>query len=108
MAWFMVQVSYAPDAWAAQIKQPHDRIDALRKMLEPAGITIDHAWYSFGEYDLVLICQAPGNTEAAGAVLAAAAGGALKANKTTPLLSVDEGRAAMQTANQIAYRPPGQ
>jgi uncharacterized protein with GYD domain len=108
MAWFMVQVEYTAEAWAAQIKEPKDRIAALRPMLEPAGVTIEHAWYSFGEYDLVMICQAPGNAEAAGAVLAAASGGAIKSNKTTPLLSIEEGMQAMRTANQIAYRPPGE
>ena len=107
MAWYMVQVAYTSEAWAAQIKNPQDRIAQLRAMLEPAGVTIEHAWYSFGDYDLVLIGQAPGDADMAGAVLAAAAGGALKANKTTPLLSVDEGMDAMKKAASIAYRTPG-
>ena len=108
MAWFMVQVAYTPEAWAAQIKNPQDRIEQLRKMMAPAGITIDHAWYSFGDYDLVLIGQAEKNADMAGAVLAAAAGGALKANKTTPLLTVNEAREAMNTAGKIAYSKPGE
>jgi uncharacterized protein with GYD domain len=108
MPWFMVQAAYTPEAWKTQLQNPSDRIAALREMLEPAGVKIHHAWYAFGEYDLILIAEAPGNVEAAAGVLAAAAGGAVKSNKTTPLMTVDEGIEAMRKGGQIAYRAPGQ
>jgi uncharacterized protein with GYD domain len=108
MAWFMVQAAYTPEAWKAQLQNPQDRVAQLREMFQPAGITIHHAWYAFGEYDLVLIAEAPGNVDAAAAVLASVIGGAVKANKTTPLMTVEEGIEAMRKGGQIAYRPPGQ
>ena len=108
MAWFMFQASYTPEAWANQIKDPKDRISALKEMFKPTGMIIHHAWYSFGEYDLLLLVESPGNIETAGAALAAAAGGALKASKTTPLLTPDEAIEAMKIAEKVAYRQPGQ
>jgi hypothetical protein len=38
--------------------------------------------------------------------LAAAAGGALKAVKTTPLMTIEEGIEAMRKASGTGYRPP--
>ena len=108
MAWFMFQASYTPEAWASQIKDPKDRISQIKEMFKPTGCTIHHAWYSFGDYDLLLLVEAPGNVETAGAALAAAAGGALKAVKTTPLLTPDEALEAMKTAGKVAYTKPGQ
>jgi len=106
MAWFMIQVSYTPDAWAAQIKNPRERIAAVGQMMAPLGVTFEHYWYSFGEHDVVIIAQGPGNVEAAAAVLAAYSGGALTSIKTTPLMTTDEAFAALRKAGDVQYRPP--
>ncbi|CAN5727230.1 GYD domain-containing protein [soil metagenome] len=106
MAWFMIQAAYTPEAWAAQIQNPRNRLEDLQRMVEPLGTTVHHGWYSFGEYDIVLIAEADGNVDAVAAVLAAAAGGAVKALRTTPLLTVDEGIDAMQKASLVSYAPP--
>lgn len=47
----------------------------------------------------------PDNTGAAAFALAIAAGGACKAVKTTPLLAVTEGMAAMKKAGTSGYKP---
>ena len=44
MATFMIQGSYTPEAWAAQIKNPTERIPAVGKMLAPLGVTFEHYW----------------------------------------------------------------
>jgi uncharacterized protein with GYD domain len=61
----------------------------------------------FGEYDIVAILRLPDNVSAAAFSLAAAAGGAVKALTTTPLLSVEDGMAAMKMAGEVGYRAPG-
>jgi hypothetical protein len=48
----------------------------------------------------------PDNVSAAGVSIAAAAGGAVKAIKTTPLMTVQESMEAMRKAGQAGYRPP--
>jgi uncharacterized protein with GYD domain len=104
MAWYMIQGSYTPEAWAAQIKNPTDRIAAVGQMMAPLGVTFEHYWYSFGDYDFVIIAQGPGHLEASAGVLAAYSGGALTSIKTTPLLTGDEAVAALRKASEVQYR----
>ena len=102
----LIQVAYTPDAWAAMVKQPQNRLEAVRPVVEKLGGKFEHAWLAFGEYDIIGVVELPDNTNAAAFSMAAAAGGALKAFKTTPLLSVDEGVEAMRKAQAAGYRPP--
>jgi len=106
MAAFMIQGSYTPEAWAAQIKNPSDRIAAVGQMMAPLGVTFDHYWYSFGDHDFVIIASGPGNVEAAAAGLAAFAGGAVTDLKTTPLMTSDETISAMKRASDVQYQVP--
>lgn len=106
MPLYLLQAAYTSEAWANQVKNPRNRIDDLRGMLENTEITIRDAWYAFGEYDLVLLIDAPGEVDAASVAITAAAGGATKALKTTPLLTVDDGIEAIRRAGEIGYRPP--
>jgi hypothetical protein len=48
----------------------------------------------------------PDNVSAAAFALAAAAGGGLKAYKTTPLLTFEQGIEAMKKASGAGYEPP--
>lgn len=107
MARYMYQVAYTPEAWAAQVKKPEDRVEALKPAVRKLGGRIEDAYYTFGEYDIVLIANMPDNGTAAAMSIAAAAGGALKSIKTTPLMSIREGMAAMRKAKRAGYAPPG-
>ena len=88
------------------VKQPQNRLEAVRPVVEKLGGKFEHAWLAFGEYDIIGVVELPDNTNAAAFAIAAAAGGALKAFKTTPLLSVEEGVEAMHKAQEAGYRPP--
>ena len=107
MPHFLFQASYTAEAWATQVKNPKDRIRAIKPVARKLGGKIVHAWLSFGEYDVVGVCEMPDNTSAAAFSIAAAAGGALKALKTTPLMTADEGIEAMKKAAEAGYKPPG-
>ena len=102
---YLLQVSYSAEAWAAMIKRPHDRIEAVRKTIQKLGGNITGGWLSFGDYDIVALLEMPDNTSAAAFAMAAAAGGACKSVKTTPLLSIDEATAAMKKAGASGYKP---
>jgi uncharacterized protein with GYD domain len=56
--------------------------------------------------DVLVICQLPNNVSAAAFSMAGAAGGAVKAIKTTPLMSTEEAMEAMRKANGLGYQPP--
>src|SRR5260370_873839 len=106
MPLYLLQVAYTSEAWASLIKKPQSRIDAVRPAVEKLGGKIETGWLGFGDYDLVSIVQMPDNVSAAAFSLAASAGGAVKAIKTTPLLSLEEGVEAMKKAGGTGYKPP--
>lgn len=106
MAHYLLQVAYTPQAWAGLIKNPQDRVEALKPMLAKMGGKMESAYFAFGEYDIVAILEMPGNVDAAAFALAAAAGGAVKSIKTTPLMSTAEGLEAMKKAGASGYTPP--
>jgi len=103
---YLLQVGYTPEAWSSLIAQPHDRIEAVRPAVEKLGGKILQGWYAFGDYDLVAILEMPGNVEAAAFSLAAAAGGAVRTIKTTPLLTTAEGVEALKRAGKAGYKAP--
>jgi uncharacterized protein with GYD domain len=107
MPLYMFQAAYTAEAWKAQIDHPQNRIEQVRPLIESQGGKILGAYYAFGEYDLVIILEAPDNVSVAALALAAAAGGAVKAQKTTVLMSIEDGIEAMRRASRTGYRPPG-
>jgi uncharacterized protein with GYD domain len=103
---YLLQVAYTPEAWAGLIAHPHDRIDVVRPAVEKLGGKITQGWFAFGDYDLIAIVEMPSNVEAAAFSLAASAGGAVRAIKTTPLMSTAEGIEAMKKAAKSGYKAP--
>ena len=104
---YLYQASYTGDAWATQINNPVNRAAQIGAMVEGAGGKVESFHYAFGEYDVIIIATFADNQTAAAFALAAAAGGAVKSLKTTPLLTADEGLEAIKKAGGTGYRPPG-
>ncbi len=106
MALYMFEAAFTSDAWATLAKNPQDRTEAVRTLLQGVGGTLISYFFAFGDYDAVVLAELPDNGAAAATAIAVAAGGAIRAVKTTPLLSVQEGVEAMRKAGQVNYRPP--
>ena len=106
MPHYLLQAAYTADAWAAMVKKPQNRLDAVRPIIEKLGGKVEGGWLAFGEYDAVLICQMPNNVSASAFSMAASAGGAVKAVKTTPLMTMEEAIEAMKKAAGAGYRAP--
>ena len=106
MSLFMTQFSYTPEAWASLVKNPEDRRAPLKAMLEKLGGRLISFHYCFGDYDGVIITEAPNENVAAAAVLAATAASHLKATKTTVLLTVEDAMASWGKAGAIVYPAP--
>ena len=88
-------------------KNPEDRGQAIRPMVEAAGGRLRDVFFCQGDYDVIALFELP-DAEAANAVAMAAAGaGHLKTYKTTPLFTVEETMRAMRKAAQLTLRPPG-
>jgi len=108
MAHYLIQAAYTPESWNTQIREPKNVVDRIRPAVDKAGGRIETVFYCFGEYDVIAICELPNDETAAALSLAFSAGGAVKAFKTTPLLTVDQGLSALRKASDLAavYKPP--
>ncbi len=89
------------------IKKPEDRTQVVGATVANLGGNLEGSWFAFGDHDLVLVVQMPDNVSVAALAVAAAAGGALRSFKTTPLLEISEGLEALKRAAKCGYRPPG-
>ncbi len=107
MPLYMTQFAYTPEAWAALIRQPEDRVELTRAQLEQAGGRLHEYYYSWGDYDGVMIFEAPDESVATAILLAGISAGHLKAVKTTTLLPAEKALAAMRTAGTLTLKPPG-
>ena len=105
MSLYLYQAAYTSESIAAQIKEPRDRIEAVRPAVEAMGATIVAGGYPFGDYDVLIVREAPDDTTAATVALAVAAGGAVRSAKTTRLLSGAEWIEALTKAQSSRYQP---
>ncbi len=73
---------------------------------ETLGGRLLNLYYCFGEYDGVVIFEAPDAITCMGAILAAIAPGHLRSTKTTVLFTMDEAMEAMGKAGAMVYAGP--
>jgi uncharacterized protein with GYD domain len=90
MTLYMYQASYTARSMAAQLTEPHDPVEAIRPTLEDLGAKIVVAGFPFGDYDVLVVYEAPDDMTAASVAMAIAAAGEVKSGKTTRLLSGQE------------------
>ena len=107
MPYYLVQASFTKESVKALVDNPENRLEAVRPALEELGVTILEDFLAFGDYDEVLILEAPDNVRAAAVAMAVTAGGGVSDYKTTPLFTYEEGVEAMRAARDSSYRPPG-
>jgi uncharacterized protein with GYD domain len=108
MPLYMTQFAYTSEAWATLTDNPEDRSVVVRELLEAQGGRLIGWYLSFGEYDGLVIYEAPDDATAGAVVLAAARHGHLRATKTTPLFTSEESMGMMRRAGTTAFRAPRQ
>ncbi|HEY4405516.1 MAG TPA: GYD domain-containing protein [Xanthobacteraceae bacterium] len=106
MAFYLIQVAYSSSAAKTLIANPQTREDAIKKTCASLGGKLQSFYFSFGEYDVVVIAELPDNAAAASFALATAAKGAISKFHTTVLLTPAEGVKAMKKAQKVDYTPP--
>ena len=107
MARYMVQFSYSNESVSELVKNPQDRTAVARALVERLGGKLEAFYYSFGDYDGVVIVEIPDNAGAMAASMALSAGGGMRAVRTTVLLTPDEAAEGMRKAGTLGYQPPG-
>src|SRR5512138_3564137 len=108
MPLYLTRFSYTPETWARLIANPEDRRTAAQQYIESVGGKLHGFWYAFGEHDGYNLWEAPDNVSMAAALLAIGGGGALSSFETTVLISVEDTMAALEKAQSIRYRRPGE
>lgn len=103
---YLIQLTYNHDVLAGFVKHPTDRGEVIRKLAAKMGGTVVGSWLAFGDYDAVIIIDGPDLVTSAACSMAVSSSGAFKAFKTTPMLNVEEGMAAMRKAGTLGYKPP--
>ena len=106
MALYMYQASYTAKSMAAQLTEPHDPVEAIRPALEDVGAEMIVAGFPFGEYDLLIVYEAPDDVTAASVAMAVAAAGEVKSAKTTRLLSGQEWLDSLLKRRVVKVRKP--
>ena len=106
MASYMTQFSYTAEAWASLAKNPEDRGAAVAALMEKIGGRMLNIYYCFGEYDGVVIYEAPDDVSATAGIIAAITPGHLKATKTTKLFTTEQAMESMRKAGEVVYPGP--
>ena len=104
MALYMYQASYTAKSMAAQLKDPQDPVEAIRSAMEDVGATIVVAGFPFGEYDMLVVYEAPDDMTAASVAMAIAAAGEVKSAKTTRVLSGQEWVESLRKRHIVSSR----
>ncbi|MBV8295053.1 MAG: GYD domain-containing protein [Mycobacterium sp.] len=105
---YLYELAYTAESIAAQIKDPRDRIEvAAKPVLAAVGGKLLGGGYTFGDFDVTIMYEAPDDESAAAVALAVAAGGAIRAARTTKLLDGAQWVASLHKAQGVvgSYRP---
>jgi uncharacterized protein with GYD domain len=106
MAHYLIQASYNNEAVSELVKNPQDRLAAVRPVVERMGGRIEALYFAFGDHDIVAIGEFPDNVSMAALSMAISSTGAFKNFNMTVLLTMEEAVEAMSKAGTVGYRPP--
>ena len=104
MTLYMYQASYTAKSMAAQLREPQDPVELIRPTMDELGAKIMVAGFPFGEYDLLIVYEAPDDMTAASVAMAVAAAGEVKSAKTTRLLSGQEWLESLRKRRIVTMR----
>jgi uncharacterized protein with GYD domain len=106
MALSMIQFSYKSETVRNLIKNPEDRRVAVRNLIEKLGGKLVAFYYSFGDYDGIVIADMPDNISGLATTMTSFAAGGTTKLKTTVLITVEEAMAAMKKASGLQLAQP--
>ena len=99
---YITQGRYTREAIKGMIVRPEDRADAVSRLLSKAGARMIGLYFTFGEYDFLLIEEAKSETQIAAALLTAASGGGVTGLRTTLAMTNIEAKGEFAAASDGA------
>jgi len=106
MALSMIQFSYKSETVQNLIKNPEDRSVVVSKLIEKLGGKMLAFYYSYGDWDGLVIAEMPDNVSGLTTAMVSFAGGGTARLKTTILITVKEAMAAMKKASGLKLEQP--
>lgn len=106
---FITQGRYSREAIKKMTTTPEDRAEAVSQLLSKAGGQLIAHYLTFGEYDFLVIAEAPDEKRMAAALLAAASAGGVSDLRTTLALTSAEAKNVFAAAHGLApsFKPAG-
>ena len=109
MPQFLVQFTYASRSIKALVEEPEvDHAAQASKMVASLGGKLLGYWYAFGEFDGMVLIEAPDPTTVAAVSMAIGGTGEVSRIQTTVLMTMEEARAASRKAGAATHLPPGE
>lgn len=106
MARYLFEIELAPQAFAAFIKNPGDRGQANRAVIESVGGNLVEYYFAVGSSKVYLIAENLNEMSAQALIIAVLAGGVVACVKSVAILTSAEAVEAMKMAGGTGYRPP--
>ena len=106
MSLSMIQFSYKAEIVAKLIKNPEDRSIPVKNLVEKLGGRLLSFYYSYGDFDGVIIVDMPDETAGLATTLSAFSQGGLTNLKTTILIPVEKAMEAMNKASLATIEMP--
>src|SRR6516225_3192959 len=110
MATFVTQARFTKDGLNAMIAAPQDRAEVVGRLIAQVGGKLITCYLTSGDYDILLIFEAPSYEDTVPALIVAAAESGVADLKTVTALTSSEMKSAFVKAGPIAasYRAAGE
>jgi uncharacterized protein with GYD domain len=107
MAQYVLFFSFTNESVKNLMDTPSDRAAAVSKLAESAGGRMIAYYLMFGEWDGMVICEAPNSDAAASLSMAVRASGALSRVETHELIEASALSGILEQSKSLTYAPPG-
>jgi uncharacterized protein with GYD domain len=102
---YMIQIKYNPDSVKGLIANPQDREPQAALIMEKLGGRLIDFYFTFGDWDAVIIVELKSDIHAMAVVMADVAGD-VGSTTVTVLYDMSDAVAAMKIAGSIDYTAP--
>ena len=102
MPMFISQGRYSREAIKGMVYAPENRTEAVHGLYKSAGCNVLGFYVTLGEYDWMVVYEAPDELAASAAILAAVAGGGITDTKTCVAITAADAMKAHTEAGRLA------
>ena len=99
---YLTRGNYTREAFKALMAKPEDRTEPVRKLIEAVGGKLHGLYFTFGEYDFLLVAEAPSEQAVSAALLAAVASGSVTNVNTTVAMTAADMKDVFGKAASVA------